>query len=106
MPLLSNELRSTLGKAASQYHQGVASALGYLEGRGISPAAVDSYRLGVVPTAGDLEVKDHECKAEHCVKYLGLAGRNNLYNVSALFSAGDTIAVCEGEMDSLVLTMS
>lgn len=128
MPLLSSELRSMLGTAVHQYHKNVDQAGEYLVSRGISQEAASSYRLGVVPTDGDLEVNDHELYRGRLAipyltkggvvnikfrsmddrkpKYLGLPGRNNLYNMQALFRAGNTIAVSEGELDALSLSMS
>lgn len=51
-------------------------------------------------------LEDHSCKEEKCDKYVGLPGQGaRIYNVSALFRAGDTICVCEGELDALVLDM-
>jgi len=37
-------------------------------------------------------------------KYMGLTGATtHMYNVGALFRAGSTIAVCEGEIDTMTL---
>lgn len=92
---------------------------------------IDRYQLGVVDEpytpeheafrgrlvipyltpAGVVQMKfrcitQHSCKEEHCAKYVGLSGQAaRIYNVSALFRAGDTICICEGEMDALVLDL-
>jgi DNA primase len=46
-------------------------------------------------------------KPIHCQKYLGLEGlETNLYNVGDLKKTGDAVAVCEGELDAITLSMS
>lgn len=131
MPKLSSESQLSLNSAVSRYNEDVYQIQEYLDGRGISPEAANSYLLGYVAepfiaehepynhrlcipyiTAGGVVnakfrcIKEHECKRAGCVKYLGLPGRNNLYNVSALFDADNAVAVCEGELDALVLSVS
>lgn len=133
MTKLSEDSLNSLEASVSYYQEHVHLAADYLEARGIDESGVDTYRLGVVPD-GDLPLpehdeyrgrlaipyltqggivnikfrclKDHSCKDAHHAKYNGLPGRNNLYNVRALFDASDTIAVCEGELDALLLSLS
>lgn len=50
-------------------------------------------------------VEDHACGDVGCAKYLGLPGvKPRLYNVEDLFHGEPYIAVCEGELDALVLS--
>ncbi len=125
MKPLSSEQRGWLEAACQSFEAHRESVLGYLEGRGISESAAGTYRLGFVPEtategfeqyagmlsipyltpAGVVNFKFRRLDGGK-PKYLGLSGRNALYNVRALFDATDTIAVCEGELDSLVLSVS
>jgi hypothetical protein len=101
----------------------------YLEGRGITEDTAVTARLGVVdePIHGDNEsafsrltipyitrsgvvdlryrcIRGHDCGEVGCAKYLGRPGSSlRIYGVEDLVSAGDTIAVTEGELDRLIL---
>lgn len=101
----------------------------YLEGRGITEDTAVWARLGVVdePIHGDDEspysrlsipfitrsgvvdlryrcIRGHACGEVGCPKYLGRPGSFlRIFGVEALVSAGDTIAVTEGELDTLIL---
>jgi len=45
-----------------------------------------------------------DCKAAECAKYLFLPGMDKrLYNLRALAQAGDTIEICEGQLDAATL---
>jgi len=52
-------------------------------------------------------IEGHDCKAEGHQKYMTMAGMNtNLYGVQYLESAGDFIAIAEGEIDCLTSNMA
>lgn len=101
----------------------------YLEKRGLLEVATD-LGFGVVPDspaprlqqyAGRLVIpsigpednvydvafrcmRDHDCKAAECAKYLFLPGMDKrLYNLRALARAGDTIELTEGQLDAATL---
>jgi hypothetical protein len=130
----SIELRLSFETAVSQYQRDLAAdttAQAYLASRGIDQAAALAFRLGVVTSpqvghegfAGRLVIpyltpagvvnmrfrclKQHDCGAETCPKYLGVDGLDtNLFNVMDLKKSGDTICVAEGEIDALTLSMA
>lgn len=129
MQTLTPEARSLLETQTSRYQNNLHVAAEYLEGRGITEATAVSARLGVVdePVHGDPDaafqrlsipyatrsgvvdlryrcIRDHDCGEVGCPKYLGRPGATlRLYGVDDLVSAGDTIAVTEGELDRLIL---
>lgn len=123
MKPLSVEQRSWLESACSLFEGHRERVLPYLDGRGISLQAAEEYRLGLVPDgvagfeqyAGMLAIPyltrngpvtfKFRRLDDGKPKYLGLSGRNHLYNVSALFDATDTLCICEGELDALALSM-
>jgi Toprim domain-containing protein len=127
--VLSQEQRTLLESQTLRYQEHLYVAAEYLEGRGITEDTAVSARLGVVDGEihGDPEaafqrlsipyitrsgvvdlrfrcIRDHECGEVGCAKYLGRPGATlRLYGVDDLVSAGDTIAVTEGELDRLIL---
>jgi DNA primase len=121
----SASVLSWLEKATALYEEQLDQALTYLEGRGISEATARAARLGVVGTpapthdryqgrlcipyvtpAGVIGLK-FRAIGEADPKYLCLPNsRPSLYNVLSFFTASDTIAVSEGELDALILTQA
>lgn len=105
----------------------------YLESRGLSIADASLYRLGVVaddrpesaqyvgrlaiPYITPAGVRDIRFRcinmacvtAEDCVghpKYMSRPGEKGLmYNVGALWRDSETIAICEGEMDGVIMDL-
>jgi hypothetical protein len=102
----------------------------YLAGRGLESLATSSspWGLGLVvgpepghehvtgrmsipylTRAGCVEIKfrclrDHDCKAEKCPKYLyASGGEHRLFNANAFFQPSDVIAVVEGELDAVAV---
>ena len=96
-------------------------ALAYLEGRGITADVAHTFRLGYVaePVLGDeqyqgrlaipyvtpsgvVDIRYRACGAGE-PKYMSKPGATgHLYNVSALQADSDVIALCEGEMDTII----
>lgn len=133
MQTLSTAQRQFFEQAVTQYQSDLAgdtSAQAYLMSRGIGPQAAATFRLGVVRTplvghesrAGRLAIpyltpagpvnfrfrclQQHNCSEAGHGKYLGLEGQEtNLFNVSDLKKPGDAVAVCEGELDAMTLSM-
>lgn len=127
MPSVS--LRKSLDKATRSYQDSLGEADGFLKGRGIDAEVAGRFRLGVVgtpepghePFVGRLSIPyvnklgvvalkfrcivDHDCREHRCQKYLNLPGQEILlYNVLATESDADTIHICEGEIDTIVLS--
>jgi DNA primase len=122
---LSRSQKVLLEKATNHYEQHLPLAEEYLIQRGISLEIAEKIRLGVVadplpgqeqfinrlaipyitPT-GVVDVRFRSMGPEE-PKYMGMAGTSTrLYNVSALHTAGNFIAVCEGEIDAITLSYS
>lgn len=120
---LSVSQKKYLETATEVYHEQLEHADHYLRERGISLEVAATYRLGVVvePLPGDSDftnrlsipyltmggVVDLRYRAllpEQTPKYLSRpSAHSTLYNVNALFSDSSTIAICEGELDTIVM---
>lgn len=133
MQTLTPAQRTYFEQAASIYQADLAadtSAQAYLMRRGFGPEAVATSRLGVVnrPLVGHEGyrgrlaipyvtpsgvvnirfrcLRQHDCHAEGCPKYLSQDGmESNLYNVLDLKRPSPHIAITEGELDALTLSM-
>lgn len=129
---LSLSQRESNEEAVSQYEQDVtAEAARYLLDRGIEEATALTFRLGVVgehpapghdrfrdwlvipylhPSGYPVQLRfrclqDHRCRDFGHGKYMTIADDPaRMFNVGALVEAGDTIHVCEGELDAIILT--
>ena len=103
------------------YASTVNPAAEYLAARGLDENAIATFRLGYVdePLLGDEDYKgrlvipyltvngpvDVRFRALHGAgaKYMGRPGSTGrLFNVNALLKQGDTLAICEGEIDAIV----
>lgn len=124
MQMQSPILKRSLAKWLGRYHEQMnAKGRSYLNGRGITDKAINDYQLGVVekpgpghePYVGMLSipyltpsgpagVKFRFLDEDRSPKYLVPAGQTpHLYNVNAFHRAVDTIAICEGELDALIM---
>jgi DNA primase len=122
--MLNEKQRQLLTDVAEKYYESLTpQAASYLAGRGITKEVANTFRLGSVvePSAGH----------EHAVgrlsipyitpagvvgikfraidssvpKYLWPTGQKiGLFNVGDLHKNSDTIAICEGEIDTIVLS--
>lgn len=119
--MLSVDARRSLEAATCRYSTFVDNVGPYLEGRGISREAAVTFRLGCVvdPLPGDepftgrlaipyltpagvVQVR-YRAVDDSSPKYLGRAGdQTTLFNVLAFQQDSDVIAVCEGELDTIV----
>lgn len=132
MQTLSAEQRRFFEQAVMTYQNGLlgdTSAQAYLTGRGLPPAAVATYRLGVVSSplpgheayrgrlaipyltpAGVVNIRfrclaQHECEGHP--KYLsGEGAGTNLFNVLDLKKDSPFICVAEGEIDTMSLSLA
>ena len=120
--LLQKEL---LDKAAAKYAANIYQAEDYLASRGITREAARLARFGVVgePEVGheafqgrlsipyitksgvvDLRFRSLNPAVEP--KYMGMTGaETKMYNVLDIDKAGDWIGVCEGELDTITLSI-
>ena len=116
------QLKSSL-EAAIQYNKDLsAEAINFLADRGISKEVADQYLLGTMttPVAGHENYKGwlsipYLTVMGHCVgfkfrrldegkpKYgAPLGQKGHLYNVSDIILSSEYIAVCEGELDTII----
>ena len=119
---LTHSQKSSLAKSVHHYQGSLETAEEYLAGRGITLEIARAAHLGVVheplpgheqfrgrlaipymtPT-GPVDIRFRSMGPEE-PKYMGMAGaKTRLYNVQALQQAGDRIAICEGEIDTIIL---
>jgi 5S rRNA maturation endonuclease (ribonuclease M5) len=123
------ESKTLLGAAVTRYEAGLEMVFPYLHSRGIDMDAARAFRLGSVSepdpgheagrgrlcipyltASGVVVVKfrcvaAHDCKTVGHAKYLAPNGqRARLFNVAAFGVDVDYLAVCEGELDALVLS--
>ena len=120
--LLQKEL---LDKAAAKYAANIYQAEDYLASRGITREVARLARFGVV---GEPEVGHEQFQGRLSIpyitktgvvdlrfrslnpavepKYMGMTGaETKMYNVLDIDRAGDWIGVCEGELDTITLSM-
>ena len=117
--------KELLGKAAAKYAANIFQAEDYLASRGITREAARLARFGVVeePEVGheafvgrlsipyitktgvvDLRFRSLNPAVEP--KYMGMTGvETKMYNVLDIDRAGDWIGVCEGELDTITLSV-
>lgn len=119
---LSSSQKRYLETATSHYAQYLPHAQHYLAARGIPLDVATTFRLGVVlePLVGDEDyagrltvpyltphgVVDLRFRSlgDQTPKYLSRPNaQTRLFNVPALLSDSDVIAVCEGELDTIVM---
>ena len=116
--------KELLGRATSKYAGSISLAEDYLRSRGIPLEVARVARLGVVehPEVGhelfrgrlsipyitksgvvDLRFRSLNPAVEP--KYMGMTGaETKMYNVLDVDRAGDSICVCEGELDTLTIS--
>jgi 5S rRNA maturation endonuclease (ribonuclease M5) len=126
MGMLSPSQKKSLARAATSYAASVQVAEEYLAGRGISLELAQARGLGVVtdPIPGHEGLRNmlaipyqtengpvnmafrclrkHDCKATSCAKYMNAPGAGtNMFSVQSFLTAGSSIAICEGEIDTI-----
>jgi DNA primase len=119
---LSRSQKVLLEKATNHYEDSLPLAEEYLLKRGIPLEVAEAIRLGVVvdplpgqeqfvnrlaipylTPSGVVDIRFRSMGPEE-PKYLGFPGtQTRLFNVAALHTAKDFIAVCEGEIDAITL---
>jgi DNA primase len=122
--MLNEKQRKSLTDAAERYSNSITpQALSYLAGRGITQEVASTFLLGsvvdpiaghelgvgmlsipYVTPAGIVGIKFRRLD-DGTPKYLWPTGQKiGLYNVMDLHKPSNTIAICEGELDTLVLS--
>jgi DNA primase len=123
--MLSEKQRQSLTEAAEKYCNAITpQAQSYLSERGITQEVASMFHLGSVvePSAGHehsvgrlsipyrtpagvVGLKFRAVDNETTPKYLYPTGQKvGLYNVNDLHRISDTIAICEGEIDTIILS--
>ncbi len=123
MSRLSNSQKEFLQRSVRVYAQDVGLAEEYLKGRGLTLEDVAPFWIGVVnnPLPGHEQFKGRlsipyitptgvvdlrfRSLSDEEPKYLGLPGATTtMFNVNALFYAKKYICVCEGELDTVIMS--
>jgi len=120
----SNILKESLARLVDSLEQTKPLAT-FLLGRGITKQTAAANRLGAVPAsvdsqwhrhvgmlaipyltpAGPVAVKFRQLDADAKPKYLNAPGQGTrMFGVLNLKTSGNTVAVCEGELDAVLLT--
>jgi DNA primase len=119
---LSLDARKSLAEATIAYHAQVGMIAEYLAARGVTKQSADMYRLGYVneplvgheqykgrlaipyltPT-GPVDVRFRSIEDDGGPKYLSRPGaEGHLFGVNAFQVETDFIAICEGELDTII----
>jgi hypothetical protein len=119
---LSLDAKKSLAEATIAYHAQVGVIAEYLAARGISKQSADMYRLGYVkeplvgheqyegrlaipyltPT-GPVDLRFRQVVDDGSPKYLSRPGaEGHLFGVNAFQIDSDHIAICEGELDTII----
>lgn len=119
----SESRRASLTAAANHYAASVDAAAGYLTARGIGKETANIFRLGCaldplpgdedyigrlaipyITPAGVVDLRFRTMTEGSSPKYLGQPDApTHLFNVQALFTSSDVVAVCEGELDTIIM---
>lgn len=123
---VSAELRKSLEEAAISYHAQVDAVAPYLAARGVTKETAATFRLGYVGTpmigheqyqgrlaipytspTGITDIRFRSIGEDAGPKYLTRTGaESHLFNVQAFQVDTDTIAICEGEFDTMMAYQS
>lgn len=115
--------RNTLEQATSRYAAAVGAAGDYLTLRGIPVEVANGFRLGVVAEplpedsdfagrlaipyltgAGVVDIRFRALTPDQSPKYLSKPNaKTRMFNVPALLTDSPVVAVCEGEIDTMVM---
>ena len=122
--MLSTEQKQSLTDTAGKYHQSInQETLSYLQSRGIEKDVVDMFLFGTVSNpapghehavgalsipyitnSGIVGIKFRKIDGT-MPKYIWPTGQKiGLYNVSDLMIDTETIAICEGELDTVIMS--
>jgi len=123
---LSKSQKELLEKATENYAQNLQEIVPYLQSRGITEQTATMFRLGFVrepemghepyvgklaipyltPT-GVIDIRFRSLNSDGGPKYLSRPGATtHIYNINALSNDSDVLAICEGELDTVVATQA
>jgi len=123
---LSKSQKELLEKATESYAQNLQEIVPYLQSRGITEQTAVMFRLGFVrepemghepyvgklaipyltPT-GVIDIRFRSLNSDGGPKYMSRPGATtHIYNISALGNDSDVLAICEGELDTVVATQA
>ena len=123
---LSKSQKELLEKATESYAQNLQEIVPYLQSRGITEQTAIMFRLGFVrepemghepyvgklaipyltPT-GVIDIRFRSLNSDSGPKYLSRPGATtHIYNINALSNDSDVLAICEGELDTVVATQA
>jgi DNA primase len=123
---LSKSQRELLEKATANYETNLAEILPYLTSRGITEQTARTFRLGYVKEpeighepyqgklaipyitpAGVIDIRFRSLNQDNGPKYMSRPGAStHIFNISALSQDSDCLAICEGELDTVVATQA
>ena len=123
---LSKSQRELLARATETYEQNLPEVLPYLATRGITEQTARMFRLGFVKEpeighepyigklsipyltpAGPIDLRFRSLNADGGPKYMSRPGATtHIFNVAALDIDTDVLAICEGELDTVVATQA
>jgi len=123
---LSKSQRELLAKATANYEQNLDEILPYLTGRGITEATARMFRLGYVKEpeighepyvgklsipyltpSGPIDLRFRSLGVDNGPKYMSRPGATtHIYNIQALQDESEVLAICEGELDTVVATQA
>jgi len=123
---LSKSQKELLEKATESYAQNLQEIVPYLASRGITEQTAVMFRLGFVrepemghepyvgklaipyltPT-GVIDIRFRSLNADSGPKYMSRPGATtHIFNINALGDDSDILAICEGELDTVVATQA
>ena len=123
---LSKSQRELLAKATENYEGNLVEILPYLASRGITEQTARMFRLGFVnapemghepyvgklaipyltPT-GVIDIRFRSLNNDGGPKYMSRPGATtHIYNINALSNDSEVLAICEGELDTVVATQA
>ena len=123
---LSKSQKELLEKATESYAQNLQEIVPYLQSRGITEQTAVMFRLGFVrepemghepyvgklaipyltPT-GVIDIRFRSLNSDGGPKYMSRPGATtHIFNINALSDDSDVLAICEGELDTVVATQA
>ena len=123
---LSKSQKELLEKATESYAQNLQEIVPYLQSRGITEQTATMFRLGFVrepemghepyvgklaipyltPT-GVIDIRFRSLNSDGGPKYMSRPGATtHIFNINALGDDSNVLAICEGELDTVVATQA
>ena len=123
---LSKSQRELLARATENYERNLVEIVPYLQSRGITEQTARMFRLGFVKDpeighepyvgklaipyltpSGVIDIRFRSLNNDGGPKYMSRPGATtHIFNISALNNDADCLAICEGELDTVVATQA